>query len=121
MEQIALLISGLESKLKGLPPTNTFHPDELYKPPTNLELEKAGIITELDGVDPRFTPRGFEIFKTMDRMKHYFLTYKDLPGKERDVEITHTFGVKDAHEVIKRSMEDYSERFERLDSALSNV
>lgn len=57
----------------------------------------------------------------VDRLKHYFLTYKDLPGKERDVEITHTFGVKEAHEIIKRSMEDYSERFERLDTALSNV
>ncbi len=57
----------------------------------------------------------------IDRLKHYFLTYKDIPGKERDVEITHTFGVEDAHEIIRLSMEDYSERFERLDSALSNV
>jgi len=57
----------------------------------------------------------------IDRLKHYFLTYKDLPGKERDVEITHTFGVEDAHEIIKRSMDDYSDRFEKLDTALSNV
>ena len=57
----------------------------------------------------------------IDRLKHYFLTYKDLPGKERDVEITHTFGVEDAHEIIRKSMEDYSDRFEKLDSALSNV
>ena len=57
----------------------------------------------------------------IDRLKHYFLTYKDIPGKERDVEITHTFGVEDAHEIIRLSMEDYSERFERLETALSNV
>ncbi len=57
----------------------------------------------------------------IDRMKHYFLTYKDLPGQESNVEITHTFGVEDAHEVIRRSMEDYSNRFDRLDSALSDV
>lgn len=57
----------------------------------------------------------------IDRLKHYFLTYKDLPGKERDVEITHTFGLDDAHEIIRKSMDDYSERFEQLDSALSNV
>lgn len=46
---------------------------------------------------------------------------KNIPGKERDVEITHTFGVKDAHEIIRLSMDDYSERFERLETALSNV
>ena len=57
----------------------------------------------------------------IDRLKHYFLTYKDLPGKESHVEITHTFGLDDAHEIIRRSMDDYSERFERLDTALSNV
>jgi len=57
----------------------------------------------------------------IDRLKHYFLTYKDLPGKERDVEITHTFGVDDAHEIIRKSMDDYSDKFERLDSALSDV
>jgi inorganic pyrophosphatase len=57
----------------------------------------------------------------IDRLKHYFLTYKDLPGKERDVEITHTFGIEDAHEIIRRSMEDYHHKFDPLEKALSNV
>lgn len=57
----------------------------------------------------------------IDRLKHYFLTYKDLPGKESNVEITHTFDVEDAHEIIRRSMDDYSDKFERLDSALADV
>ncbi|MCF8231524.1 MAG: inorganic pyrophosphatase [Bacteroidales bacterium] len=55
----------------------------------------------------------------VDRLKHYFLTYKDLPGEERDVEITHTFGAEDAHEIIRRSMADYRTRFENLNSILS--
>lgn len=57
----------------------------------------------------------------VDRLKHYFLTYKDLPGKERDVEITHTFGIEEAHEIIKRSMADYKDKFESLGTALNDV
>lgn len=55
------------------------------------------------------------------RLKHYFLTYKDLPGNPRDVEITHTFGIDEAHEIIRRSMEDYLRKFDTLSRALSNV
>lgn len=57
----------------------------------------------------------------IDRLKHYFLTYKDLPGNPRDVEITHTFGIDEAHEIIRRSMEDYHHKFDNLTSALSDV
>jgi inorganic pyrophosphatase len=56
-----------------------------------------------------------------DRLKHYFLTYKDLPGKESNVEITHVYGKDEAQEVIKRSMEDYHHKFDNLDSFLSEV
>jgi inorganic pyrophosphatase len=57
----------------------------------------------------------------IDRLKHYFLIYKDLPGNPRDVEITDVFGKEDAHEIIKRSMEDYHKKFENLGNILSNV
>ena len=57
----------------------------------------------------------------INRLKHYFLTYKDLPGLEKDVEITHTFGIEEAQEIIRRSMEDYHRRFDNLETALSNV
>ena len=57
----------------------------------------------------------------IDRLKHYFLTYKDLPGKQRDVEITHVFGIDEAHEIIKRSLEDYHHKFDPLEQVLSNV
>ncbi|MBI9054563.1 MAG: inorganic pyrophosphatase [Bacteroidales bacterium] len=55
----------------------------------------------------------------IDRLKHYFLTYKDLPGNKANTEITHTYGIDEAHEVIKRSLEDYHERFNNLENMLS--
>lgn len=57
----------------------------------------------------------------VDRLKHYFLTYKDLPGQDRNVVITHVFGIEEAHEIIRRSMEDYHHKFDNLANALSNV
>jgi inorganic pyrophosphatase len=57
----------------------------------------------------------------IDRLKHYFLTYKDLPGNPRDVEITHVFGKEEAHEIISRSMQDYKQKFEKLGDILSYV
>ncbi len=57
----------------------------------------------------------------VDRLKHYFLTYKDLPGNPADVEITHTYGKEEALEVINRSIEDYKRKFENLDTLLSEV
>lgn len=49
----------------------------------------------------------------IDRLKHYFLTYKDMPGqsKKNKMEITHVYGKKEAHEVIKASCEDYDDLF----------
>lgn len=57
----------------------------------------------------------------IERLKHYFLTYKDLPNTKLDVEITHTYPAEEAKEVIRRSMEDYRLKFENLDSLLSSV
>ncbi len=57
----------------------------------------------------------------VDRLKHYFLTYKDLPGLDLFVEITHIFGKEEAHEIILRSMDDYRQRFENLELMLREV
>ncbi len=43
----------------------------------------------------------------INRLKHYFLTYKDLPGEKNSCEITNVYGREEAHEVIRRAMEDY--------------
>jgi inorganic pyrophosphatase len=57
----------------------------------------------------------------IDRLKHYFLTYKDLPGNKAQTEITHIYGIDEAHEVISCSMKDYQEKFASLDKILSSA
>lgn len=47
----------------------------------------------------------------INRLKHYFLTYKDLPGNKRDCEITDVYDREDAYEVIRRGVEDYRQHF----------
>jgi inorganic pyrophosphatase len=44
----------------------------------------------------------------IERLRHYFLTYKDMPGTTgRRVELTHVYSAKEAHEVIRASLVDY--------------
>jgi inorganic pyrophosphatase len=57
----------------------------------------------------------------LDRLKHYFLTYKDLPGNKANTEIPHIYGIEEAHEVIRRSMEDYQNKFLNLDKILTSA
>ena len=53
----------------------------------------------------------------VDRLRHYFLTYKDLPTPvganptPRRCEITHVYDSSEAHEILRRAMVDYSVRF----------
>ncbi len=65
----------------------------------------------------------------VDRLKHYFLTYKDMPAMDRaseaeahkKVEIVATYGREEAYEVITRSLEDYKCHFESLEEILRHV
>ena len=63
----------------------------------------------------------------VDRLKHYFLTYKDMPPSDREserqkrVEIVGTYGREEAYEVISRSLEDYKCHFEGLEEILRHV
>ncbi|KAB2910029.1 MAG: inorganic pyrophosphatase [Ignavibacteriaceae bacterium] len=55
----------------------------------------------------------------VERLRHYFLTYKDIPGSAKaKTEITHIYGREEAHEVIRRSRLDYEMRFKGLDDLL---
>jgi inorganic pyrophosphatase len=47
--------------------------------------------------------------KLIERLRHYFLTYKDAPdrGSHSKVQITHTYGRQEALEVIKLAQQDY--------------
>ena len=56
----------------------------------------------------------------VNRLKHYFLTYKDMPGLDADCEITHIYNAEEAREIIKLSALDYDSRFDSLRTALSN-
>jgi inorganic pyrophosphatase len=48
----------------------------------------------------------------IERLQHYFLSYKQLPTEpSRRVSITHVFGQDEAFEVIKRSQQDYRNKF----------
>jgi inorganic pyrophosphatase len=47
----------------------------------------------------------------IERLKHYFLTYKDLPGEKRHVSIEEIYGREEAQEVVRRSMTDYDRAF----------
>ena len=57
-----------------------------------------------------------------ERLRHYFLTYKQSPDVEKKAcEITHIYGEEEAREVIRRSREDYREKFGHLEEALHRV
>ena len=50
----------------------------------------------------------------IERLRHYFLTYKDSPERINSrVQITHTYGVEEAHQVIRLSQEDYAAEFSK--------
>ncbi|MBC7532392.1 MAG: inorganic pyrophosphatase [Oligoflexus sp.] len=51
--------------------------------------------------------------KVLDRLKHYFLTYKDIPGVggERNISIETVYAAKDALKVIELSAGDYRTKF----------
>jgi inorganic pyrophosphatase len=52
----------------------------------------------------------------VERLKHYFLTYKLAPGTgaPREVTVAGTFGRDEARDVIRRGMADYRARFPDL-------
>ena len=43
----------------------------------------------------------------INRLKHYFLTYKALPEEKNTTEIINIYGSKEAHQVINRAIDDY--------------
>jgi inorganic pyrophosphatase len=47
----------------------------------------------------------------VNRLKHYFLTYKQMPASTSKVEIAEVYGRAEACEVIRASMADYENHF----------
>lgn len=44
---------------------------------------------------------------TVERIKHYFVTYKDMPSVNRTVEILSVYGKEEAYSVIRAGVADY--------------
>ncbi|HZX43392.1 MAG TPA: inorganic pyrophosphatase [Myxococcaceae bacterium] len=59
----------------------------------------------------------------LDRFRHYFLTYKQMPGEKRPVEIPEVYDRAEAQEMVRRSQADYAKAFgdpkERVNSLLT--
>lgn len=47
----------------------------------------------------------------IERLRHYFATYKMIPGKEVDVSVERVYGKDEAYKVIEASIQDYDDMF----------
>jgi inorganic pyrophosphatase len=48
----------------------------------------------------------------LERLKHYFITYKDIPGVIKPkCELVSAYGVNEAQDMIERAIQDYRNRF----------
>jgi len=69
------------------------------------------IIAVLEGDDVYASVRDIKDVPTgiINRLKHYFLTYKEIPGarKTAPVRVASVYGRKEAHAAIRQSMLDY--------------
>lgn len=50
----------------------------------------------------------------VSRLKHYFLTYKDMPGEKSDCEIVEVYGQSEAYEVIESTIQDYKQYIKKM-------
>jgi inorganic pyrophosphatase len=57
----------------------------------------------------------------IDRLQHYFLTYKQAPGDEPRVSIAGAYGREEAHEVIAACRRDYDRRYGSLRDLLEHA
>ena len=48
----------------------------------------------------------------IERLHHYFSTYKVLPGEESDIHVGEPYDASHAHSVIAAAIEDYKEKFQ---------
>ena len=48
----------------------------------------------------------------VDRLVHYFSTYKLMPGTENQISVSGIYGREHAHDVVKAAMDDYQESYD---------
>lgn len=75
--------------------------------------DKIIAVMKGDAIYGRFTDISQLPEPVLNRIRHYFLTYKDMPGsgEKRKVEIAAVYGKEEAYEVIRCSITDYKNRF----------
>ena len=73
-------------------------------------MSQAGKIIQVMGpvVDVEF-PQGELPEILVERISHYFQTYKMVPGKEPPVEISKAYDRAHAEKVVRASMADYAD------------
>ena len=59
----------------------------------------------------------------LERLKHYFLTYKNIPeeGQKHEQEITHVYNKEEAYDVIKRSHNDYLNKYRDINNQYKSL
>ncbi len=57
----------------------------------------------------------------IERLKHYFLTYKQQPGKLSPCEIAEQYGVEEAHHMLHLAHDDYKDAFGHLHGAYTRA
>lgn len=78
----------------------------------NMADDKLIAVLEDDAIYSQYEDISDLPQTVVDRLKHYFTTYKDLPeDKSPRCILVDTYGVEVAKDVIKRSIEDYNEHF----------
>ena len=84
--------------------------------------DKIIAVLEGDAVYGRWCDIGESPAELVERLRHYFLTYKHRPGsRTAEVHITHVYGREEAYEVIRRTQIDYERDYGHLRRALSAV
>ena len=74
--------------------------------------DKIIAVLHQDGVYGTWSDIGACPSNLLDRLQHYFLTYKEMPGGgARKVEIAAIYGAAEARQVILESIRDYKESF----------
>lgn len=72
--------------------------------------DKLIAVLDNDSVYGQFNDIDQLPFLVLERIRHYFTTYKDIPGNpERRCMLAATYGVDEAKEIIRRAMTDYQQ------------
>lgn len=74
--------------------------------------DKLIVVLKNDAFYGQFTDISHVPQGVINRLKHYFLTYKQIPSGEKPIaEITHTYGAEVARKVLDLSEKDYRTHF----------